>query len=507
MPSLSRRFRRPLPAFASYPLALAACVATALLAKPLAFQVDSANIVMLFLLTVFLIAVYLGRGPSLLSAFVSVALFDFFFVPPHMSFSVADIQYLITFMVMLAVAIVTGQLVARLGQQAQESVDRERRTRALYEMARDLAGTVDAVQVATIVKRFLGNLSALDTRLFIPDERDTLRVMSDAEELSDDMSLPMRAYKRGETVERRGFSGMGQATLYLPLTAPMRVRGVLEVSADAGAMTRERPLLDTVASLAGITLERLHYVEVAQSTQLQMESERLRASVLSSLSHDLRTPLTAMVGLADTLVLAGEQLPPAHLESARALRDQAMRLSGIVGNLLDLARLSAGGMRPRKEWQPLEEVVGSAIKLLEPALARHRLEVDLPDDLPLLEFDSVLMERVFGNLLDNAAKQAPPDSVIRVAARIDGQAVEVSVSDAGPGFPAGMNKDDPLARTADRGTPSGTGLGLSICKAIIGAHGGELSLENPAEGGARARFTLPLGSPPAMLSETAEDSA
>jgi two-component system, OmpR family, sensor histidine kinase KdpD len=499
--------QRPLPAILGYPLGIAACVVTAMAARPLAHQVDSANIVMLFLLTVFLVARYLGRGPSLMAAFVAVALFDFFFVPPHLTFAVEDIQYLITFMVMLAVAVLTGHLVARLGQQAEEALAGEQRMRALYEMARDLAGAVNLDQVGSISQRFLGKLSAIEARVFVPDANDKLRTLAAEQALPDDMALPQRAYQRGEMVERRGLSGMGRATVYLPLSAPMRVRGVLEVSADSATLFRERPMLDTVASLTGVTLERLHYVEVAQSTQLQMESERLRASVLSSLSHDLRTPLTAMVGLADTLALAGDALPEAHRESAVALRDQARHLSDIVGNLLDLARLSAGGLRLRKEWQPLEEVVGSAIKLLEPALTGRRITVDLPDDLPLLEFDSVLLERVIGNLLDNAGKHAPPGSTIGVTARQLEAAVEVAVADAGAGFPANLDRVEPFRRGSHESAAPGVGLGLSICKAILAAHGGELRLENLPAGGARASFTLPLGSPPALSAEAPEDAA
>lgn len=501
---LSHLFPRPMPPALAYILALAACAGAALLLRPLAFQVDSANIVMLFLLTVFLIAVYLGRGPSLLAAFVAVGLFDFFFVPPHLTFAVADVQYLITFLVMLAVAIITGQLVARLGRQAEDAQENERRTRALYEMARDMAGAVHVEQVSGISQRLLDKLNALEARILIPDAQDALRSLNPERALPDDMTLPNRAYSRGLAVERLGFSGLGRATFYLPLTAPMRVRGVLEVSADADILSRERPLLDTVASLTGITLERLHYVEVAQRTQVAMEAEQLRASVLASLSHDLRTPLTAMVGLADTLALAGAAIPAAHRESALALRDQAMHLSGVVGNLLDLARISAGGMRPRKEWQPLEEVVGSAIKLLEHALAAYHVEVDLPADLPLLEFDSVLLERVFGNLLDNAARQAPAGSTIRVSARLLEDGVEACVRDAGPGFPKHLDLSEPFTHGARESASGGAGLGLSICKAILSAHGAELRLDNPPDGGARACFRLPLGIPPTLIPEDAE---
>jgi two-component system sensor histidine kinase KdpD len=232
---------------------------------------------------------------------------------------------------------------------------------------------------------------------------------------------------------------------------------------------------------------------------MSMESEQLRNTVLASLSHDLRTPLTALVGLADTLALA--QLPPPHAETARTLRDQAAALAKMVANLLDLARLAAGGgMAPRKEWQALEELVGSAIKQLGGALDGHPVEIDLPADLPLLEFDAVLLERVLANLLDNAAKHAPADTAIRVEARRLADRVEVSVGNRGPGFPSGLDLTMPFARGGMR---PGTGLGLAIAKAIVEAHGGRLRLDNPPEGGARASFDLPLGTPPTLADENA----
>lgn len=487
------------PALPRYAGASLICLATAALAWPLTAWLDPANLVMLFLLAVFLVAHRLGRGPALLAAVLNVAVFDFFFVPPYLTLAVHDAQYLITFAVMLVVAVLTGQLTARLGQQAQEAGERERRTRALYEVARALAGAVTLEQVAETIRRFLRQVLRLEASLLLPDEHGGLRTVGEDLPLPEDISLPMRAYERGEAVERRGPSGRGGATLYLPMRAPMRVRGVLEIAGDADTLRQEQPLLNTAASLAGIAAERLHYAEVAQATEVAMAAERLRNTVLASLSHDLRTPLTSLVGLADTLSLARPPLPPPHDETARALRDQAAALANMVANLLDLARLAAGGgMSPRKEWQSLEEVVGSAIQQLGSGLDRHPVEIDLPADLPLLEFDAVLMERVLANLLDNAAKHAPADSAIRIAAGRRDERVEVAVSNAGPGFPGGLDLTMPFARG---GLRPGTGLGLAIAKAIVEAHGGRLRLDNPAGGGARASFDLPVGSPPQVEEE------
>ena len=485
----------------AYLTAIAACLATALVARPLTVWVEPVNLVMLFLLTVFLVALRLGRGPALLAAFLNVALFDFFFIPPHLTFAVADVQHLITFAVMLLVALVTGHMTARLGQQADEARARERRTRALYELARDLAGALTAEQVAGACRRLLRHAVRVEGHLLLPDSHGDLREAGESHAYQGDASLPERVYARGEAAEKLGPSGRGEAVLYLPLSAPMRVRGVLEAHASVEVLREARPWLEAAASLAGIAIERLHYVEVAQATQVGMASERLRNTVLASLSHDLRTPLTSLVGLADTLMLARPPLPPPHDETAHALRDQAAALANMVANLLDLARLAAGsGMTPRKDWQAIEESVGGAIKQLGTALDGHRVEVELPADLPLLEFDAVLMERVFVNLLDNAAKHAPAGTSIRLAARpVDGR-VEVVVSNVGPGFPTGLDLTMPFARGGMR---PGTGLGLAIAKAVVEAHGGRLSLDNPPEGGARVVFDLPRGQPPRLDEEAA----
>lgn len=495
-----RRVRGPY----RYGLTLFVCLATAIIAKWLTAQVDPVNLAMLFLLAVFFIALYLGWGPALLASFLSVALFDFFLVPPHLSFAVADVQYLITFAVMLTVALITSRLASRIVQQRIEALERASRTQALYEMARELAGTMAVSQVAEITNRFLSRIPGVHSRLLLPDPSGGLPVAATAPAHLGPRNPAQESYGLGEVIEVP--DPVGDRTLiYLPLAAPNRVRGVLEVDTDVATLASERPLLQTIATLTAIAVERLHYVEVAQATQVQIEGERLRNSVLSSLSHDLRTPLTALVGLTDTLVVAGESLPPIHHETALALREQAEKLVGMVSNLLDLARLNAGRLALCKEWQSLEEVVGAAIKLLRPALTRHPLRVNLEPDLPLVEFDAILIERVIGNLLDNAAKHTPPGTAITISGAQDGREAWISICDRGPGFPANVDILASFVRGRTAGA-SGTGLGLAICDAIVEAHGGRLCLENLPEGGGCARFSLPLGTPPAMDEEVWEEA-
>jgi two-component system, OmpR family, sensor histidine kinase KdpD len=474
-----------------YLWALAACGATTLVVLPLLPAVDATNIAMLFLLTVVLVAARLGSGPAVLAAFASVALFDFFFVPPRFSWAVADAQYLITFAVMLVVALVIGQLAARLQERAGEASRREARTRALYEMARELSGVLVADLVKEIVRRFLAEQVGAVATLHLPP-------------IGDDYPHAQAVYATGEAMSLAARDSGYVPALLLPLRSPVRTRGVLQIAGDHAESAifspEQRPLLEAVASLAAIAVERIHYSEVANEVTLRMESERLRSALLSAVSHDLRTPLTVLVGLADTLAQSG--LPAAEAELATALGQQSLRLAGLVDNLLDMARLQVGGVKLRKEWQPLEEVVGSSLLAMDSLLRERSVRIDLAADLPLLEFDAVLLERVFCNLLENATKYAPLGELVIAAQRL-GEQVEIAVADCGPGLPAGSEARvfNLFERGNQEGHASGVGLGLAICRAIVEAHGGHICAENRPGGGARFVFTLPVGSPPTLEDE------
>ena len=489
-------------------LTVLACAGTAAIAMPLAAVLDPANIVMLFLLTVLLVAVRFGLRPALLAAVLNVALFDFFFVPPRFSFAVRDGQYLVTFAVMLTVAVITGRLTAGLRRQADDSAAAEERARALSEMARDLSGALTLEQVADITRAFLSRQFDARADLLLADDGQ-LRPLAGGKgpPLHVEPRLATIAYEQGKPVECSQLASGGYAALYLPLQAPTRVRGVVAVApagdAPPEALFARRPQLETVALLIAIAIERIHYVDVAQRTQMQIVAERLRSSILSALSHDLRTPLTVLVGLADSLAVTRSPLDGATRETAGAIRDQAGRLAGLVANLLDMARLHAGEVTLQKEWQPIEEVIGASIKLLGHALAEHRVQVTLAANLPLVAFDAVLIERVFCNLLENAAKHSPAGSPIEIGVRAADGWLCVDVDDHGPGFPAAASAMfDMFVRGESESSRPGVGLGLAICRAIVEAHGGTIAAANRPQGGARVTFTLPLGEPPAVEDET-----
>lgn len=469
---------------------------------------DLANIVMIFLLAVVLVGVRYGRGPAVLASFLNVAIFDFFFVSPRFSFAVSDAQYLMTFAVMLAVGLITGQLTAGYKYQARIATRREQRVRSLYEMSRDLSAALMPEQIAEIGERFIAAELGGKAAFLLTDENDRLQpAIPAANGLSAiDRDIAQWAYDHGEAAGQGTATLAASPVLYLPLKAPMRLRGVLALEMRDAArllVPEQQRLLDTFASLVAIAIERVHYVDVAQSTTVQMESERLRNSLLSAISHDLRTPMSVLVGLADSMFLT--QPPPtgAQAEIALSLREEALRVSSQVSNLLDMARLQAGRVQLNRQWQPLEEVLGSALKISERALAQHQIKISLEEDLPLLDIDFALMERVFGNLLENAGKYTPDGSVIEIGAKATATTVEVWVDDNGPGIPAG--KEEVIFKKFERGQPEGTtrgvGLGLAICRAIVEAHGGDIHAENRPTGGARFLFSLPRGNPPELLAE------
>ena len=318
-----------------YLLALAACGLTALIATPLRDRLDLANTVMLFLLAVVLVAVRLGRGPSILAAFCSVALFDFFFVPPHLSFAVSDVQYLVTFTVMLAVALIISHLTTGLARQAHAAEARELQTRSLYELAKALAGALSQTQVFEAGASFLRENLHAETLLLLPDAQDNLHaIVAPANPISLAAEYTARSvFDSGAVTEAEDIAGGEGRSLLLPLKGSTRMRGVLVISVkhdDEALLRRQRSLLMTVASLMAIAIERLHFVEVAQNSQLQVASERLRSSILSALSHDVRTPLTVMYGLADALALSKPPLSPAAQETVLTIREQALRLNNMV---------------------------------------------------------------------------------------------------------------------------------------------------------------------------------
>ncbi len=491
-------------AWARYAWAVASSVAITLLATPLYPYFDLANIVMLFLLGVVLVAVRWGRGPAALAAFLNVAAFDFFFVAPRLSLAVSDVQYLLTFGVMLVVGLLTGQLTAGLRFQARISSSRERRAQSLFELTRELSAALLSSQVAelgeaAVQRNFGGRALVLTT-----DAHDQL-VLPTQPPADFDASVADWAFRNAQPAGLATSTLAAQPWHYVPLQAPMRIRGVLALKPAQPRwllIPEQKQQLDTLARQIAIALERVHYVDIAQKALVEMESERLRNALLAAISHDVRTPLTALIGLAESLRHSQPPLAAAQADIARVLVEQARELSALVNNLLEMARLQSGTVSLRMEWQSVEEVVGSAIRAAQPALGGQSVQTALPADLPLVEFDAALIERVLVNLLENAAKYGAAPIVI--GARVTSDTLVITVRDHGPGLPPALHGREQelfemFARGEAESAKPGVGLGLAICKAVVDAHGGQIGAGNAADGGAEFSFTLPRKPPPEAI--------
>ncbi|WP_081771705.1 ATP-binding protein [Paraburkholderia nodosa] len=484
--------------------ALLACGATTLAANELLRVFAASNVVMLFLFVVVLLSLRYGRLVGAWSALLSVGSFDFFFVDPRFSFAVSDTQYLFTFTLILVVALVTGQLGAGLREKAQVATAGERRATALARVARELSGAISAEEVAHVCAQTLALLVQVRVALVVASERGTLRTIGEADFVDD--SIAHWSFAHLQPAGAGTAALPGARALYLPLRGPIATRGVIALVGSDGAPLADasaRGLLEACCSLIALALERCHFIEIAQSAQLRVEGERLRNALLAAVSHDLKTPLTAIGGLAETLERADALPDEERRVVSRAIRLQTEGLHRLVTNLLDLARMQGEGVRLNKEWHALDEIVGSAFARLGTSLDAHRTRTDLAAGLPLIELDAIAFERVLVNLIDNAVKYTPPGSTVTVRAHAVGDRVHVVVEDDGPGLPRIESERlfEAFARGVKESSITGVGLGLALCRTIVEAHGGAIECENREPRGARFTISLPMRTPPDFLEE------
>lgn len=481
-------------------------MATTGLALPLRGALAEANLILLYLLAVVLVTLRFGRQPGILASFLAVLAYDVFMVPPYFSLTVAEPQYLLTFAIMLGVSLLLSHLTANLQHQARIAQQREGRANTLFKLATELSGALSMEQVSDIAGACLQATFHAPAILLFPDKNGALAPLGAAAgsplRLADTVLIVAKlVYEREVVAGYDEGATIAAGVQCVPLRAPMRTRGVLilvppDASQPMGA--EQERMLQACAAQIALAIERVHYSQVAHAAMLAIESERLRNVLLNAMSHDVRTPLTAIMGLSSTLASGPALNEGTVRELGQAVHDAATRMNKLVNNLLDMAKMHEGTVTLNRQWQLLEEIVGSALAELSAATSGMRVELSLPATLPLLHLDAVLLERVMYNLVDNAAKHGAAGGVIAIDARLVGDAVEVAVSDRGPGIVVGMQeaifakfvRGDPAA------TDHGVGLGLAICKTIITAHGGTIRAHNLAAGGARFVFTLPIGTPP-----------
>jgi two-component system sensor histidine kinase KdpD len=474
---------------------------------------------MLYLLGVVVASLRLGPGPSLVTALVSVVAFDLVFIPPPLGLVIGEFRHLATFAVMLLVAVIINRLAQGTRENARAAAKREQSTAALCDMSRDLGSAVERETLVAVAVRHISTMfkaevvvlapeSGGDASVDRPDPAPRARGLVLVHRTPGAPATPIET-AAAEWVLRRGQdAGLGALAfpqalgLYLPLTTPHGRLGVIGVFPRDRAQfedPEERRVLDAFVAHVGVTLERTLMADEAERERLRAETERLRNALLSSVSHDLRTPLGAIEGAASTLLAVGSSLDEAtRRELVETVHEESQSLARRVSNLLDMTRLEAGAVRLRQEWQPFDEVLGTALQQLERTLDGREVVTHLPPGLPPLRIDTVLVGQVLVNLLENAVKYSPAGSPLEVAARAEGAEVLISVLDQGPGIAHGEERrifEKFHRATLDRGAP-GVGLGLAICRAIVRAHGGRIWAENRGEGGAAFRLTLPAGDAP-----------
>lgn len=461
---------------------------------------------MLFLLAVMVTAVWFGRGPSILAAALGVACYDFFFVLPYHTFSVEDRRYFLTFAMMFGVGLAMSELTGRLKHAERDALSREERTHVLYALTRELAQADQPAQIAAIAARhaaFVFNAKAIVLGAH-PDGE--LRVLGaspeDASIGPKDMGVAKWCFEHDE------LSGLGTDTLpgSPALCAPLRAGharlGVLaHIPIEQSPLsTEKRAFLDIFCRQVALALERARLSDEAKQAALRAKSEEMRSSLLSAVSHDLRTPLASITGAATALKDDPKLSAQTRDELIESIVDQAERLERLVANLLDMTRLESGAVGLRREWVPLDEIIGSALTRLEAKLDARAIKIDIAEDLPLLFVDPVLFEQVLVNLLENAEKYTPLSTPLEIRAALSNQALTMDIIDHGPGLPPGTETKvfEKFFRGMHTGIP-GVGLGLSICKGIIEAHGGTITAQNRSEGGTVFHIRIPCSETPPHL--------
>ena len=464
-------------------------------------RIEPTNLVMLYLLTVVIAAIYLGRGPAVLASLLGVLTFDFFFVLPYFTFAVSDTQYVITFIALFLVGMVISQLTARAREQAEAAQHREAETAELYDLSRDLAAAAELDAILQALTQHCEQSFERDVVVLLPEgDHLVARVASSGLTLGrEEISVADWVYRHGEPAGRHTNTLTAVQLRYLPLKTPQSVVGVLGVgkpgSAEHDLTPAQRRLMEAFANQAAQAIERGKLAEEARQIKLLQAAEKLQNALLNSISHDLRTPLVSITGALTSLDEQSDSLDDENRESLiLTAREEAERLNRLVGNLLSMTRIESGAIKLHCEPGDIQDVIGTALEQLGKRVATHEIKVNIPDDFPLVPMDFTLIVQVVVNLLENAVKYSPVGSLIEVFASLPDDKACLEVADRGVGIPP-----EDLTRVFDKfyrvqrpESVSGTGLGLSISKGIVEAHHGNIAARVREGGGTIIRMELPL---------------
>ena len=493
-------------------------------------ELEYINIALLYLLPVLFSSLWWGVGPAVTTSLIGVVLFDFLFVPPVFSFTVADIRYAFSFMIFMIVGLVVSRQAERLRQQVLHARKREARTRTLYELSKEIAAVSNLDTIIRVVIRRAEESFNREVMILLPDASGRLLQWSRQEEVpnrqmeadqgsasesfgkqtledANEQAVATWVMEHGEPAGRGTETLPGAKYIYLPLKSEGKVMGVIGVCTPEKYPSPEfRRLLEAFAGLAAIAIERAKLAEQAKQAVLLAESDKLRTALFNSISHELRTPLSSIMvavsGLLDSKIASS---PGAYAELLETIKDGATRMERLISNLLDTARLESGMTRLQNDWCDVADIIGSALRRLGETIQRTPLQIEIPEQTPLVWADCVLLEQVFVNLIDNAIKYSPVGSPLVIKAVFSDTTATVSVADEGPGIPAEdlQRVFDKFYRLRSPHNVSGTGLGLSICKGIVEAHGGRIWAENKDDGGTIMFVQIPIGkTQPVLVAET-----
>lgn len=465
------------------------------------------NLVMVYILGTTVAALRLGRGPASLAAIANMVALDFCFVPPRFTFAIGRLEYLLTFAVMLVLALVIANLVANVRAQTRVAGARERRTSLLYAMSRELAATRSFDNLARVAVKHVAETFSGPAAVLLPDAHGHLQTVQGVDQGTalekPDLSVAQWVLDHGRP------AGLGTDTLpaapaqYLPLTGTHNTLGVLAVQPAQRRrllLPEQRHLLETFAGQIALAIERAQRADEAEAARIAVETESLRNTLLASISHDLRTPLAAIVAASHALSDPKMQ-PDAETRArlARTIESTAQEITQLISNVLDLMSFQFGEVHLKRDWHTVEDLADAALERLEGRFDAHPVEVALPAELPRVNVDATLITRVLVNLLENSVKHTPPGTRITISAEADGESVRVTIDDNGPGLPPGDPERLFVKFQRGRVEPNvgGAGLGLAICRAIIDAHGGRIVAMQRPGGGARFMFTVPTTAPAA----------
>jgi two-component system sensor histidine kinase KdpD len=457
------------------------------------------NLVIIYLLAVVIAAVFLGRGPAILASILGVLAFDFFFVPPKYTLTVSDTEYLLTFAGFLLVGWVISYLTALTREHAEDAQRREAETAALYALSRDLASADDLKAISTAVITHMVKTVKSDVVVFMPD-KGGLQIVDQTQNTHldrEDLEAADWSYQQGVPAGVGTVLFPNSLFYFTPLKTSQSILGVLGVHPNRplrAFTSQQLRLLEAFASQAALAIERVRLAEQARNIELLQATEKLQNALLNSISHDLRTPLVSITGALSTLdeenASLGDDARESLIETAR---EEADRLNRLVGNLLEMTRLEAGALHVVPEQTDLQDMIGAALGQIEHRLTSREITIDVPDDLPLVPMDFVLIVHALVNLLDNALKYSSEGSPLGVQAQLKDGEVQIAVLDRGLGIPP-----EDLTRVFDKfyrvqrpEQVAGTGLGLAICKGIVEAHGGRIWASNRAGGGTIVTIALP----------------